>query len=142
MARGGYPLVGVHRQLILVASHCRAPILGAWASVVAAHGPSSCGIWAQLLHGMWNPPRPGIETLSPTLAGGFLSTVPLGSSCVLNLNIKPNLTLSLNIKCYEFALIFLVGVFCCLRSWVYYYNLTKLFHLKISGISLFLLLQN
>ena len=41
---------------------------------------SSCGTWAQLLHGMWNSPGPGIKPVSLALAGGFLSTVPLGRS--------------------------------------------------------------
>ena len=31
---------------------------------------------AQLLRSTWNLPRPGIELVSPALAGGFLSTVP------------------------------------------------------------------
>ena len=38
------------------------------ASVVVAYG-------LQFLHGMWNLPGPGIEPLSPALAGGLLSTV-------------------------------------------------------------------
>ena len=37
---------------------------------------SSCGAWAQLLHGMWDLPRPGIQPMSPALAGGFLTTMP------------------------------------------------------------------
>ena len=41
----------------------------AWAPVVATHG-------LQLLHGMWNLPRPGTKPMSPTLASRFLSTVP------------------------------------------------------------------
>ena len=41
-------------------------------------GFSSCGTWAQLLRGMWDLPRPGIEPMSPALAGGFQSTVPPG----------------------------------------------------------------
>ena len=41
---------------------------------------SSCGSWAQLLRGMWDPPRPGLEPVSPALAGGFLTTVPPGKS--------------------------------------------------------------
>ena len=32
---------------------------------------SSCGTWAQLLRGMWDLPGPGLEPLSPALAGGF-----------------------------------------------------------------------
>ena len=39
-------------------------------------GFSSCGAQAQLLHGMWNLPGPGIKPLPPALAGRFLSTVP------------------------------------------------------------------
>ena len=81
------------RGLSLVAasggfSCCGARALGAWASVVVARGLSSCdsqalerrlsscGTRAQLLRGMWDPPRPGIEPASPALAGGFLTTVP------------------------------------------------------------------
>ena len=47
-----------------------------WASVVAARGFRSWGAWAWLLPGMWNLPRPGIEPMSPALAGEFLSTGP------------------------------------------------------------------
>ena len=39
---------------------------------------SSCGSRAQLLRGMWNPSRPGLEPVSPALAGGLSTTVPLG----------------------------------------------------------------
>ena len=39
---------------------------------------SSCGSQAQLLHGMWDPPRPGLEPVSPALAGRFSTTVPPG----------------------------------------------------------------
>ena len=39
---------------------------------------SSCSTWAQLLRGMWGPPRPGIEPVSLALAGRFLTTVPPG----------------------------------------------------------------
>ena len=39
---------------------------------------SSCGAWAQLFHGMWDLPGPGIEPVSPALAGGFLTTAPPG----------------------------------------------------------------
>ena len=59
-------------------------------SVVVAHGLNSCGTWAlerrlsscdaraQLLSGMWDPPGPGLEPVSPALAGGFLTTAPPG----------------------------------------------------------------
>ena len=39
---------------------------------------SSCGTRAQLLCGMWDLPGPGLEPLSPALAGGFLTTAPPG----------------------------------------------------------------
>ena len=53
------------------------------ASLVAEHRLqtrrlSSCGSQAQLLHGMWDPPRPGLEPMSPALAGRFSTTVPPG----------------------------------------------------------------
>ena len=39
---------------------------------------SSCGSRAQLLRGMWDLPRPGLEPVSPALAGGFSTTAPPG----------------------------------------------------------------
>ena len=63
--------------------------LGVRASVVVACGLSSCGSWAlgcrlssgtraQLLRDMWDLPGPGLEPMSPALAGGFLTTAPPG----------------------------------------------------------------
>ena len=37
---------------------------------------SSCGARALLLRSMWDLPGPGLEPMSPALAGGFLTTVP------------------------------------------------------------------
>ena len=59
-------------------SCCRAWALDAQASVVPAHGLSSCGTWALVAHAMWNRPGPGIKPMSPALAGGFPSSVPPG----------------------------------------------------------------
>ena len=39
---------------------------------------SSCGSRAQLLRGMWDLPRPGLEPVSPALAGRFSSAAPPG----------------------------------------------------------------
>ena len=39
---------------------------------------SSCGSRAQLLRGMWDPPRPGLEPVSPALAGRLPTTAPRG----------------------------------------------------------------
>ena len=53
------------------------------ASLVAEHRLqtrrlSSCGSRAQLLRGMWDPPRPGLEPVFPALAGGLPTTAPPG----------------------------------------------------------------
>ena len=78
----------------VLASHCSsffccgAGPLGMLASVFAAVRFSSCGslcsvvVWAgaQLPHGMWTLPRPGIRPASPALAGGVPFIVPLGNS--------------------------------------------------------------
>ena len=50
------------------------------------HRLSSCGARAQLLHGMWDLPRPRMEPVSPAVAGGFLTAAPRGKShmCVLS----------------------------------------------------------
>ena len=39
---------------------------------------SSCGSRAQLLRGMWDPPSPGLEPVSPALAGRLSTTAPPG----------------------------------------------------------------
>ena len=39
---------------------------------------SNCGSRAELLRGMWDLPRPGLEPVSPALAGRFSTTVPPG----------------------------------------------------------------
>ena len=43
------------------------------------HRLSNCGSQAQLLlRGMWDLPRPGLEPVSPALAGRFSTTAPPG----------------------------------------------------------------
>ena len=42
------------------------------------HRLSSCGSRAQPLRGMWDLPRPGLEPVSPALAGGLPTTAPPG----------------------------------------------------------------
>ena len=39
---------------------------------------SNCGSQAQLLRGMWDLPRPGLEPVSPALAGRLSTTAPPG----------------------------------------------------------------
>ena len=76
------------------------------ASLVAEHRLqtcrlSSCGSWAQLLRGMWDLPRPGLEPVSPALAGRFSTTAPPG---------KPS------------------PIYFFIRSYVYHYGLIYLFY--------------
>ena len=66
------------------------------ASLVAEHRLqmrrlSSCGSWAQLLCGMWDPPRPGLEPVSPALAGRFSTTAPPGKPLRGNFNLSINI---------------------------------------------------
>ena len=61
------------------------------ASLVAEHRLqtrrlSSCGSQAQLLRGMWNLPRPGLEPVSPALAGRLSTTAPPGKPLYSFLN--------------------------------------------------------
>ena len=66
-------------------SCCGAWALGMQASVVAACRLSSCGAQAWLPHAMQNLSRPGTESMSLALAGGFLTTGPLGKSYMVSL---------------------------------------------------------
>ena len=77
-ASGGYSSLqcmgfSLRWLLLLQSTGCRHA-----GSVVVACRLSSCGAWASLLRGMWDPPGPGLEPVSPALAGGFLTTVPPG----------------------------------------------------------------
>ena len=47
------------------------------------HRLSSCGSRAQLLRGTWDLPRPGLEPVSPALAGRFSTTAPPGKPHLL-----------------------------------------------------------
>ena len=74
---------------------------GKWGPLfIAVHGPliiaaslvvehrlqtrrlSNCGSRAYLLRGMWDRPRPGLEPVSPELAGRLSTTVPPGKPTV------------------------------------------------------------
>ena len=47
---------------------------------------SNCGSRAQFLRVMWDLPRPGLEPVSPALAGRFSTTAPPGKPRVVVLN--------------------------------------------------------
>ena len=68
------------------------------ASLVAEHRLqtrrlSNCGSRAQLLRGIWDLPRPGLEPVSPALAGRLSTTVPPGKPALVFL-ISPQVILT------------------------------------------------
>ena len=65
---------------------------------------SNCGSRAQLLCGMWDPPRPGLEPMSPALAGRFSTTATPG---------KPLYLIFFNKFIYFLAVL---GLRCCVRA--------------------------
>ena len=86
-ARGGYSLavLGFLAAASLIVEHgpqgVRLQYLQYMGSVVVVqtqHRLNSCGARAQLLLGRWDLPGPGIEPVSPALAGGFFTTEPPG----------------------------------------------------------------
>ena len=65
------------------------------ASLVAEHRLqmrrlSNCGSRAQLLRGMWDLPRPGLEPVSPALAGKFSIAAPPGKPLIYFLLQNPS----------------------------------------------------
>ena len=92
VASGGYSSLwcaGFSLQWLLLlrsmGSRCAASVvvaggLSSCGSRALEHRLSSCGAQAQLLCGMWDLPWPGLEPVSPALAGRFLTTVPPGKS--------------------------------------------------------------
>ena len=84
-ASRGSSLLGCMGFSLSSYSCCRAGALGrvgfsSWGSWALECRLSSWGSWAQLLHGVWNLYRPGIEPVSPTPAGRLLSTLPPGKA--------------------------------------------------------------
>ena len=66
----GYSLAAMQASCHTGFSCCGAQVL--------EHGLNSCGTWAWLLHGTWDLPGPGIEPVSPALAGRVFTTEPPG----------------------------------------------------------------
>ena len=72
----GPPFIAVRGSLTIAASLAAEHRL-------QTHRLSNCGSRAQLLRGMWDPPRPGPEPVSPALAGRLPTTAPPGKPCIL-----------------------------------------------------------
>ena len=82
-SKRGPPPIAVRGLLIMVASLVEergllARGLTSCDSWAPERRLSSCGTRAQLLGGMWDLPGPGLEPVSPALAGGFPTTAPPG----------------------------------------------------------------
>ena len=71
----GPPLIAVRGPLTIAASLAAEHRL-------QTHRLSNCGPQAQFLHGMRDPPRPGLEPVSPALAGRLPTTAPPGKPCL------------------------------------------------------------
>ena len=65
-------------------------------SWVPEHRFSSCSAWALFLCSTWNLPGPGIEPLSPALAGGFFTTEAPGEPLSLTFKFQYSVFYSLN----------------------------------------------
>ena len=66
------------------------------------HRLSSCGSRAQPLCGMWDPPRSGLEPVSPALAGGFFFFLDVGGrSLLINLFIFAVLGLRFCVRAFS-----------------------------------------
>ena len=74
--------IAAHRlSLVAVSTVAARGLLIAVASLVVEHGLWSAGS-VVVVHG--HLPRPGLEPVSPALAGGFLTTAPPGKPCTLH----------------------------------------------------------
>ena len=74
----GFSLVAEHRLWSTQASAVVIHVLINFGSLALEHWLSSCGTQTQLFCSMWDLPGPGIEPLSPALAGAFFTTQPPG----------------------------------------------------------------
>ena len=62
--------------VVVYGGYCLVAVLGFLTAVASPVAETSA--WAQLLCGMWDLPRSGVEPVSPALAGGFFTTEPPG----------------------------------------------------------------
>ena len=109
VASGGPLFIAVHGPLTIAAS------------LVAEHRLqmrrlSNCGSRAWLLRGMWDLPRPGLEPVSPALAGRFSTTAPPGKPLPLFLTISIFTMMCLFVTLFVFSLLVFIDLPGCVHS--------------------------
>ena len=115
---GGYSLVMMCGLLILVASlvaehrFYMARGLSRCGSRALEHRLYSCGTRAQLLHGLWDLPGPGIKPVFPALAGEFFTTEPPEKPTQSNSSCQINKIPTLHFFLFFFLLFFFLVLFC------------------------------
>ena len=72
------------------------------------HRLSNCGSRAQLLRGMWDLPRPGLEPVCPALAGRFSTTVPPGKPWTYVFNSLGYIPRSIIARSYDNSIFYLL----------------------------------
>ena len=109
VASGGYSLLwcvgfSLRWLLLLRSTSSRCAGFSSCDSRALERRLSSCGTRAQLLHGMWDLPGPGLKLMSPALAGGFPTTAHQGSpqQCLL---MHKNFLISCSPICLFFLLL-------------------------------------
>ena len=94
---------------------------------------SNCGPRSQLLRGMWDLPRPGLEPASPALAGRPSTTAPPGKPRLLILN-----RIMGPVSIYFLAPLLRFSVFIVLKYWL----CTLSLHDKVRGVQTLLKLDS
>ena len=97
--------VATHRRSLVTANRSHSSLWCVhfslqWLLFFAEHRLSSCGTRAWLHRSLWNLPKPGIELVSPALAGKPLSTVPPGKCFPPLLNTIINYHISILLKLF------------------------------------------
>ena len=94
------------------------------------HRLSNCGSRAQLLRGMWDLPRPGLEPVSPALAGRFSTTAPPGKPLgfvflmlswmsylyILDINLIGHIICKYFLLFSSLSFYFVSGFLCCAKA--------------------------
>ena len=97
--------IGVHGPLTIAAP----PVAG---HRLQTRRLSSCGSQAQLLRGMWDLPGPGLEPVSPALAGRFSTTAPPGKPYIFDYSPINTYFLTKNFPIYIFLFMNYMHILC------------------------------